>query len=281
MDEPRIELDLEHAVEIGNSAQARAALREYVAVRGGVAAPVELVRFHVLLYCREGRGRHMVDFVDYEVEAGTLLWVRPGQVQRWDLFDGAFDASLVVFSSASVAELPLFDDCRHVAAVALGHEVERVAGLIRWVTEEVVSTVDDGVAPALIGVMLRLFQRVATATHAGVASSGQELVDRYIASVEANVGIRSVAWHARELGASPRTLARATAEVLGRSPKEIIDRHVVLEAQRQLAWSDDSVSAVARTLQFSEASNFTRFFRDRTGIAPSAFRIEHRFGNQS
>ena len=64
---------------------------------------------------------------------------------------------------------------------------------------------------------------------------------------------------------------------------------MILEAQRRLVWSDDSVEAISigrtpkessddsveaisRALGFSEASNFTKYFRARTGESPTAFR---------
>jgi len=41
------------------------------------------LEFHTLTLVTGGRGEHMVDFATYPCRPGTLLWVRPGQVQRF------------------------------------------------------------------------------------------------------------------------------------------------------------------------------------------------------
>jgi AraC-like DNA-binding protein len=62
----------------------------------------------------------------------------------------------------------------------------------------------------------------------------------------------------------------------GVGAKDFIDRRVVLEARRLLAHSDRSAAQIATQLGFSSASNFTKFFRQRTGASPIVFRAEVR-----
>jgi AraC-like DNA-binding protein len=54
--------------------------------------------------------------------------------------------------------------------------------------------------------------------------------------------------------------------------KEFIDRRVVLEAKRLLAHGNQSAARVAAQLGFSSATNFSKFFHQRTGQSPIAFR---------
>ena len=44
---------------------------------------VQRPEFHFLLAPFRGHGTHMLDFVDHQLVPGTVLWVRPGQIQRW------------------------------------------------------------------------------------------------------------------------------------------------------------------------------------------------------
>jgi len=44
------------------------------------------------------------------------------------------------------------------------------------------------------------------------------------------------------------------------------------EAQRQLQWSEDSLISVACNLGFTTQGNFSRFFRDHTGVPPTLYR---------
>lgn len=91
--------------------------------------------------------------------------------------------------------------------------------------------------------------------------------------VESNfASTRRVEDYARFLGYSPRTLSRATVAATGVGAKEFIDRRIVLEAQRLLAHSNRTAAQIAAQLGFADAANFSKFFQQRAGTSPIAFR---------
>nr|WP_276508638.1 helix-turn-helix transcriptional regulator [Modestobacter muralis] len=87
---------------------------------------------------------------------------------------------------------------------------------------------------------------------------------------------RRVEDYARELGYSPRTLSRASLAATGVGAKEVLDRRVVLEAKRLLAHTDRSAAQVGAQLGFSSATNFSKYFHQRTGTSPIVFRAQVR-----
>jgi AraC-like DNA-binding protein len=62
----------------------------------------------------------------------------------------------------------------------------------------------------------------------------------------------------------------------GQPVKHLIDDRVTLQAQRLLAHTDDPIAAIARQLNFTEPTNFGKFFTRHTGTTPSEFRRVHR-----
>ena len=70
----------------------------------------------------------------------------------------------------------------------------------------------------------------------------------------------------RRISAAPA--ARRSA---GRRSPSLHDR-VTVEAQRKLAYTPANVGRIAEDLGFVDASNFTKFFKARTGATPRAFR---------
>ena len=90
------------------------------------------------------------------------------------------------------------------------------------------------------------------------------------------VTAHDVGHYARQLGYSSRTLGRATRAVAGETPKQAIDRRIILEARRLLAHSDRPITVVSRELGFGDPSNFSTFFVRWTGVAPTAFRAAER-----
>jgi AraC-like DNA-binding protein len=78
--------------------------------------------------------------------------------------------------------------------------------------------------------------------------------------------------HARNLGYTVKTLTRACLAATGQPVKQVIDARVALEAQRPLAHADEPVATIARRLDFSESTNFTRFFTRHAGATTGVFR---------
>lgn len=266
-----VELNLSLPINVTNTDFIRSHLREQIERDDLSGPPIELVRFHVFIFCVRGSGRHMVDFTHHRLEPGTALWVRPEQIQQWDDVGADFDADVIVFESSSIPDLPLFDPRRLATCVAqLGSDTQRMSELIRWMASDLEANFDQATAAAAAGVVLRLFARHVQRNDGD--SPAERLTTAFVESVDRHSNQRTVVWHARQIGASTRSVARATSASLGLRPKEVLDARVVLEAQRRLAWSEDEIATIARALQFSEPSNFTKFFRARTGMAPSEFR---------
>tara|TARA_E500000305_G_scaffold94732_1_gene83846 strand:+ start:122 stop:1075 length:954 start_codon:yes stop_codon:yes gene_type:complete len=94
----------------------------------------------------------------------------------------------------------------------------------------------------------------------------QELLDQHINAV------RSVASFAAMMAVTPTHLSRTVKAVTGCTAGEIIQDRMLLEAKRQLVFSDHPIAEIAYALDFSSASYFSRFFTARTGETPARFR---------
>lgn len=94
----------------------------------------------------------------------------------------------------------------------------------------------------------------------------KELVDAHYRSH------KQVSYYASELNMIQRRLAIATAKAFGKTPKQLIDDRLMLEAKRMLAHSMDSVKEVGFSIGFEEPTNFTKYFRKHSGITPAEFR---------
>lgn len=80
-----------------------------------------------------------------------------------------------------------------------------------------------------------------------------------------------VTFYARRLNVSTRTLTQCVRAATHKTPKELIDEHLLLEAKRLLYWSEKSGKEVAWQLGFETDSYFNRFIKKHTGHTPKAF----------
>ena len=98
-------------------------------------------------------------------------------------------------------------------------------------------------------------------------------VQRFRALVEAHFRQQpTLAALAGRLAITPTQLNRVCHQVLGHNALGVLHQRLVLEAQRDLAYTTMSVKQIALALGFSDAAYFTRFFQRRTGQTPTAWR---------
>ncbi|MBF6213106.1 helix-turn-helix transcriptional regulator [Nocardia puris] len=248
-----------------------------------LSAPQRL-SFHLLVAVSEGAVAHVVDFETHRLVPGTWLWVRPEQVHQWGDVSAAegvavlFEPEFPDPATVSAAEL----DDRFAAALFRPEPAEHT--LLRTTAPLLASSAaapgplpGDAHAMALRGLLAALLLRLRFAAPTRAEGEPNDTFRRFRDAVEA--GFRHshrVADYAHRLGYSPRTLSRATAAATGVSAKEFIDRRVLLEAKRVLAHTDRTSAQVATALGFDSPTNFTKFFRHRTGRTPIAFRASLR-----
>ena len=257
-------------------------------VSSNLMRPPQRIDFFMLMLVTAGQGRHVVDFVEWPLAAGSLVFVRPGQVQQWRL-DNDIEAQLVLIAPST---LP------HRSGLVLARELEHLA-LDEWVT---CTALDPACAGKINAGLLRLRQdfdqfegsdldvslirhelmtlllRLARQRRELAVDSAQERVSRriyrlFLQALDTDFQQQHGLQHyARHLGYSESTLSRACVAAEGRSAKQVIDRRIALEAQRLLVHSTASVAEIAHQLGFSETTNFVKFFRRLIGDTPFVFR---------
>ncbi len=241
--------------------------------------------FHQLVLVTQGRFRHTVDFELETLRNGSVLAMRPGQVQRFET-NKPWDGWVVIFRPESFQALALLGLCVDDMPVqwALGkasleavrsamvqmHQDSQLAGPV-----SLVAALERAQLQALL---LRL-QLASEQLQGG--STGASSLAMHFRKFRQATEQRLHEWHqlstyAKALGLSEKTLSRATQEVAGLSAKAYLSKRIALEAKRMLAYTNWPIAQVADKLGFHEATNFIKFFRREAGCAPGEFRKQHR-----
>lgn len=82
----------------------------------------------------------------------------------------------------------------------------------------------------------------------------------------------SVAEYARLLHISSRSLSDLTQQQINKTPSQMIQERIILEAQRLLLYSNLNINQVGYRLGFDDASYFVKYFKKYTGVSPSEFK---------
>ncbi len=81
-----------------------------------------------------------------------------------------------------------------------------------------------------------------------------------------------VADYASLLNKSPKTLSNLFAKYNNILPLQVINNRIILEAKKLLLYSEKSSKEIAYNLGFTEASHFSKFFKNQTGSSPINFK---------
>ena len=244
--------------------------------------------FHHLMLVTAGRGTHCVDFQNYDCEPGVVIHVRPGQIHQY-CFEGEFEAHTVLFAPTFM--LPQANaewrSCAEAGfkggSTASALRLDRSSmGPVRMafaaVTEEYFRTDASALSRSILqhqlhALLLQLGRQSGRVYANGDGGRQHRTYKRFLEVLEFRFAeTRSVRDYARELACSPKTLQRACFAAAGLSPKEVIERRVMLEAGRLLAHTSISTGELAAKLGFTEPTNFVKFFRSHEGMTPTAYR---------
>jgi AraC-like DNA-binding protein len=257
-------------------------LAELMRRTGDTLEPPERVDFLMVLLVQSGRGRHMVDFTEHALQPGTVVLVRPGQVQQWRLTP-ALGGQLVMVSVDALAP-----------TIARGAVDMKLLALDEWPT---VSRPEPALFPGAIADVMRMHADIARFSGGEIEAAiiwhelmalllrlrperaepdddgqvhrlfGRELEKTF----HQRPSVRELA---RRIGYSESTISRACLAATGRTAKEAVDQRIALEAKRLLAHSDATAAEIGHRLGFSEPTNFLKFFRRMVGTTPQQFRAE-------
>jgi len=238
-----------------------------------------------ILYIKRGTGGAHVDAQHWPLRGPCVLSV-PALVPHGFRFEPGIDGSVFTVLQAHVEQLlaaapalparllqPRMIGLRGEAAPT----IERAAAQLK---AEFLSTQPWralAIDAALCALLVAL-ERAAPRGDAQRALRGSRAamhLERYRALVDASYRTQpSLAALARELGITATQLNRVCRQLTGRPALALLHARVILEAQRDLAYTTLSIKQIALGLGFGDAGYFTRFFQRLSGRTPTQWRGE-------
>jgi AraC family transcriptional activator of pobA len=248
------------------------------------------IGFYNILWFTAGRATHLVDFQPVDVAPETILFLNQDSVQRFDP-KGNFDGKIIVFTdtffSKTAADAKylkstiLFNDLFSTSLLRLPQGAPLLHQYLDLMQTEL-SNPTDALQPELLKNLLHTFLLLAererrTQDFTELRQSPDlDVLLQFREALEENYHQqKQVGVYAQSLNITEKRLAKATVSLLGKTPKQMIDDRVMLEAKRLLAHSNLNVKEIGFDLGFGEPTNFIKYFRRLEGQTPAEFRASH------
>ena len=240
---------------------------------------------HQLLVIFAGGGEMQAETQRYTFQAPTLL-VTPAGVVHGFAFTPETEGYVVTLADTLLQDLAreetafkrLFQapTCTSLAADP-AHTQELTDAVPKLRRELVWKAPASGAAAAarlttvLVSAVRALHQPAEPTSDATSARAG--LVARFREKIESHLRMGlSIAQYAKALSVTPARLRAACLEVTGKPPARVLEDRLLLEAKRNLTYTNMTVAETAYYLGFSDPAYFSRFFSKNAGESPASFR---------
>lgn len=249
--------------------------------------------FYQLIWLREGSGELECDLRRARFRADSLFFFAPGRMHSWRheiATRGVMAGVTPAFFNADanhpglLGRMSFLHDMPMPMLAFDGAAAREMDELFQGLLEEAARAeagVED-IARALVTIILSKARRrlqSARADEAAGAPAGDRaeatcpLARRFRVALEQNFPkLLKVSDYAALLQVSRSHLNEDLRLHTGRTASDHIHDRLLLEAKRLLVYSSFTVSEIAYQLRFQDPSYFGRFFRQRTGESPGAYR---------
>lgn len=243
--------------------------------------------FYHIFWFTQGTPVHMVDFIPISIQPNTLLFINKNRVHLFDQ-SGQYDGWVLLFTDTFFSQTPqdaqflhntiLFHDLLDIPTLQLDQTQTDLSLVIRQLRDELTAPADAVHQPVLKNLLhnlLLLADRERRRQGFAEIKKGPDLDHtlRFTELVEEQfLALHSVNQYAQQMDITERRLQQAIAKSVGKTPKQLIEDRVLLEAKRLLVHTNQSIKEIGFTLGFEEPTNFSRFFRQQIGQTPAEFR---------
>lgn len=206
--------------------------------KNGEATEFHLMHFHGDFYC--------IEYHKKEVACNGLLFNNIYQKQHLEVSSEIWDE--IIFTLNKMAETQLSDGNNYAEAVVRSYLQLILAISSKEKAEELANSETEN--PELNNEM-QAFREL--------------LENNFIAE-------RNISFYADCFNISPQAFSKKIKKELGKSPMQLIQERVILEAKKLLHLSYKSVKEIAGELNFEDEFYFSRYFKKNVGLSPTAYR---------
>jgi AraC family transcriptional activator of pobA len=244
-------------------------------------------QFYHIIWIKKGKGIHFVDFNPIKVVDNMLIFIPQNSVNRFDP-DGEYEGKTIIFTDEFFCKnesdiqylrsTMLFSDLYDIATINVQCEDKELSKTLEIMENEFLRSKDNvqsNILHNLLHVFLLQAEREIRKQGFKELKSGINLnyLIQFKDFLEENFKeIKSVNQYADKLSISEKQLHKATTSLIDKTPKQVIDERILLEAKRLLAHSNLSIKEIAYDLGYEEPTNFIKYFKKHAESTPSEFR---------
>lgn len=239
--------------------------------------------FYLVMWIVKGSGTHTIDFKTYPIAAHQLYFLTPGQVHSWKLsndvegFNLFFEANFFRSRFGNrLFQYPFYHSHQHQPLLDVARSPELFRDLFQYAWQEYKAEQPNRseVFLSYVHLLLETANRRYTEQRLSTETGLFDRVRQYEELLEEQfLSVRKVTAYAEQMHLTPNYLNHICKKVLGKTASQLLHERLIIEAQRLLTHTAQSVKEIGFLLGFEDPSYFVRFFRKHTRQTPAEFRL--------
>lgn len=246
--------------------------------------------FYLTVFFTKGKGIHVIDFQNYEVKAGSVFFLKPGQSHYWELSKNTAgyiffhpDLNQYQLSTIPLENFPFYSTNLHAPFLQLEFsKINKFENEFRNLLKEFRQNAPFkerkliNLADCLYIEFSRLYAQKGNPELASKSNSYLKQLLNFEKLIDLHYKTeKSPSKYADCLHITTKHLNRIVQETLHKTTSEMIAERVILEAKRLIANNSMSLAEIAIELGYEEYSYFSRFFKKLTGETLLNFRKKY------
>lgn len=241
--------------------------------------------FFEIQWITEGTSIQHIDFQEVEIPVHHLVILPQGSVHG-NQSQGEHSALLLLFTEdflekdqKHLLQSPIFDlfRCEPIWEIpsALHSIIDNYFELMLQISTSPTPIDKRGSLNQLLGSFITFVESIYEGHHPVqiAISKSRQTYHAFRNLLEVNFRKeRKIQFYADQLNMSSKTLANHLQETIQQSPLSLIIRRIILEAKRELRYSNFTVREISFALGFQDEYYFSRLFKEKTGQSPREFR---------
>lgn len=237
---------------------------------------------HRIIFIRKGTVKHSANFERYTSVRGNLVLIPSHSIVSIDYVSDDSELNIIGFNMPSL-RFPWFLT-NDILPFNLSEEDLGIINNIYATLELMVSKpyITDYILVDQISSLLGFLQCIAAKQSISIKNSFIPKTQRirnnfmkYLSSKEfTKCNIPDIA---EKIGVSIGYLSSIIKKETGKTIKYWIDERILCDAKTALTNSDTAIEILAEELGFNSISNFSNFFKAKTNLSPSEYRIKYKF----
>ncbi|MBN8706945.1 MAG: AraC family transcriptional regulator [Bacteroidetes bacterium] len=258
-----------------------------------IQSPSFRTDYFSFLLISAGKSSYSIDGSSFELGAGSFYFTNPGHLKSFKI-DVPLEGFILTFSEKFLKQMgkdqffTLFPFLIHETTPVMKLDAEPFTEMElifsqMWKESNRKSQFQESILENQLLILLYKTRELLTTHRVTLSSSGRngEIVSQFKNLLNENFRhlaegkepkILSVKEMGSRLNIHPNHLTTVITSETGKSPSAWIQERTLAECRTLLSQTNRSVSDIALSLGFTDATHLARFFRKQTGLSPTEFK---------